>query len=290
MVRDEQAELPGMSGMPERLYAASPSRLLAWLDCPRRYRMQYLDRPRPQPRRQRAHTSVGVAVHNALRDWCDLPPERRTPEAGAGLVRDAWIDVGFRDGDHSRRWRARAQEQVRAYLEGDHGPRGEPRGVERTVSMRTGHLALSGRVDRLDERDGELVVVDYKTSRRPSSEDEARTSLPLALYAASVWKMFRRRCVAVELHHVPSGTVARHEHTPESLRRKVDEALSISRDARRADREHAEVGAESTLFPPRVGPICRWCDFRAHCPEGQQAGPEQTDWAGLPAEDEDAMG
>ena len=53
------------SGMPQRLYAASPSRLLAWLDCPRRYRMQYLDRPRPAARPQRAHTSVGVATHKA---------------------------------------------------------------------------------------------------------------------------------------------------------------------------------------------------------------------------------
>ena len=37
--------------------------------------------------RQRAHTSVGTAVHNALRDWWDLPPAQRTPDAGAELVR-----------------------------------------------------------------------------------------------------------------------------------------------------------------------------------------------------------
>ena len=60
-------------GMPTPLYAASPSRLLAYLECPRRYRFQYLDRPRPTSRPQRAHTSVGIATHNALRDWWDLP-------------------------------------------------------------------------------------------------------------------------------------------------------------------------------------------------------------------------
>ena len=85
--------------MPRRLFRASPSRLLAWLDCPRRYRLQYLDRPQPPPRPQRAHTSVGVAVHNALRDWWDLPDGQRTPEGGAELVRASWIDVGFRDPD-----------------------------------------------------------------------------------------------------------------------------------------------------------------------------------------------
>ncbi|HEU5144802.1 MAG TPA: PD-(D/E)XK nuclease family protein, partial [Dermatophilaceae bacterium] len=60
------------AGMPTPLYAASPSRLIAWLDCPRRYRMQYLDRPRPEARPQRAHTSVGIATHNVLRDFWDL--------------------------------------------------------------------------------------------------------------------------------------------------------------------------------------------------------------------------
>ncbi|WP_377641021.1 RecB family exonuclease [Oryzobacter terrae] len=272
-----QAALP-LTGVPEPLWAASPSKLLAFLDCPRRYRLQYLDRPSPEKRRQRAHTSVGNAVHHALRDWWDLP-ERR-PDAGAGLVDRAWIDVGFRDAAQSAQWRGRMREAVTGYL-ADVDPARQPVGVERTVSFVSGELRLTGRVDRLDDRDGELVVVDYKTSRVVPTADDARTSLPLALYAAAVWKMFRRRTLRVELHHVPSGTVVGHEHTPESLARKVEQARSIARDARRADRDHAEKGADSELFPPRPGPLCGWCDLRAHCPEGQLAGPEKSDWAAL---------
>ncbi len=269
--------------MPVRLFRASPSRLLAWLDCPRRYRLQYLDRPSPRSRPQRAHTSFGVAVHNALRDWWDLPEAQRTAAAGAELVRTSWIELGFRDTDQSLRWRARAQEQVSAYLEGvDRGQ--QPLGIERTVSLKTDRLALQGRVDRLDDRDGELVIVDYKTSRVPSTDDEARTSLPLALYAAAAWKMFRRRCVRVELHHLPSGAVARHEHTGESLKRKIDEAESIARDAQKAEADYAEFGVDSGRFPANVTPLCQWCDFRAHCPAGQAAGPEKSDWAALDGE------
>lgn len=266
--------------MPRRLFRASPSRLLAWLDCPRRYRMQYLDRPQPPPRAQRAHTSMGVAVHNALRDWWDLPDGQRTPERGAELVRSSWIDVGFRDADQSVQWRDRSRTHVRAYL-ADVDPRSQPLGIERTVSLRTQTLALQGRIDRLDDRPDGLTVVDYKTSRVVPTDDDARTSLPLALYAAAVWKMFRRRCVRVELHHVPSGSVAAHEHTPESLKRKVDEAESIARDARAAEEDYAELGVGSDRFPVRVGPLCQWCDFRAHCPAGQAAGAEKSGWAAL---------
>jgi putative RecB family exonuclease len=266
--------------MPRRLFRASPSKLLAWVDCPRRYRMQYLDRPAPPSRPQRAHTSFGVAVHNALRDWWDLPAEQRTPAAGAELVRSSWIDLGFRDADQSREWRELAQRQVTDYLE-EVDPAHQPLGIERTVSLKTDVFTLQGRIDRLDDRGAELAVVDYKTSRWEPTDDDARTSLPLALYAAAAWKMFRRKCVRVELHHLPSGAGAAHEHTGDSLKRKIAEAESIAQDARKAEEDYAEFGVDSGRFPANVGPLCQWCDFRAHCPAGQAFGPEKSDWAAL---------
>ncbi|GAA3682667.1 hypothetical protein GCM10022224_053910 [Nonomuraea antimicrobica] len=57
--------------------------------------------------------------------------------------------------------------------------------------------------------------------------------------------------------------------------------------ARRAGGERqlagpAQVPAEiDELFAPSPGPICSWCDFRRHCPEGQAAGPERRPWDGL---------
>ena len=270
------------AGMPTPLYPASPSRLLAWLDCPRRYRMQYLDRPKPEARPQRAHTSVGIVTHNVLRDFWDLPGSQRTPSGVAELVRASWIDVGFRDPEQSASWRQRVSEWVVDYLR--HIDRDQqPLGLERSVALRTDSIAVTGRVDRLDDRDGTVVVVDYKTGRQIPSEDDARTSLPLALYAAGAARVFRRPCVRVELHHVPTRTVAAHEHTTESLDRKIAEAESIAGDLRRVDAEFAARGVETPSFPPRPSPLCTWCDFRAHCPEGQQMGPEKSDWAGLEA-------
>ncbi|WP_323096624.1 PD-(D/E)XK nuclease family protein [Intrasporangium sp. YIM S08009] len=278
------AEQTTFAGMPTPLYTGSPSKLLAWLDCPRRYRMQYLDRPRPQARPQRAHTSVGIATHNVLRDFWDLPVSQRTPAGVAELVRSSWIDVGFRDPEQSMAWRLRVRDLVTDYLR--HSDRdNQPVGIERSVSLKTDEIAVTGRIDRLDDRDGDLVVVDYKTGRQVPTDDDARTSLPLALYAVAVARMFRRPCLRVELHHLPSGTVASHVHTEESLARKVAEAESIASDLRRADADFKDVGVESTRFAPRTSPLCSWCDFRAHCPEGQQQGPEKSDWAGLDRDD-----
>lgn len=275
-----QPEQQTFAGMPTPLYTASPSRLLAWLDCPRRYRMQYLDRPRPAARAQRAHTSVGIATHNALRDFWDLPHADRTPAGVAALVRTSWIDVGFRDAEQSATWRLKVRDGVTNYLRGIDRHQ-QPLGIERSVSLRTDSIAVTGRIDRLDDRDGELVVVDYKTGRHEPTETDARTSLPLALYAAGASRTMRRPCFRVELHHIPTGNVVAHEHTPESLQRKLAEAESIARDLRTADAEFREQGTESPRFPARPSAMCPWCDYRAHCEEGQRMGPEKSDWAGL---------
>ena len=69
-------------------------------------------------------------------------------------------------------------------------PADEPLGVERTVGTRTDRIAVSGRIDRLDERPSgeqgtELVVVDYKTGRHLLTTDSARGSLALAIYAVA---------------------------------------------------------------------------------------------------------
>lgn len=288
-VSSAPSQQASFAGMPTPLYVASPSRLSSWLDCPRRYRMQYLDRPKPASRSQRAHTSVGVATHNALRDFWDLPLPQRTPAGVAALVRSSWIDTGFRDAEQSVAWRVRVRDAVVDYLRNIDRDQ-QPLGLERNVSLKTDHIAVTGRIDRLDERGGEVVVVDYKTGRQVPTDDDARTSLPLALYAVAAARVFRRPCTRVELHHVPSGTIVAHEHSPESMQRKVAEAESIASDLRRADAEFRQVGAESTRFAPRVSALCSWCDFRSHCPEGQAAGPEKSDWAGLDAAAYDTRG
>jgi RecB family exonuclease len=268
----------GFTGMPERLFTCTPSRLATWLDCPRRYRFVYVDRPSPPKGAPWAHNSMGAAVHTALASWWASPIGQRTPDRAAALAREKWIGLGFRDDEQSLRWRERAAEMVSNYVEGI-DPHLEPVGIERTVALRTERLALSGRIDRLDRRGDELVVVDYKTGRHVLSTDDARGSLALAIYALASARTLRQQCIAVELHHLPTGDVIRWEHTDESLARHLERAEDIAGEA-----AAAEARGDADAFPPRPGPMCGWCDFAAHCPEGRAACAPQASWAGLAPE------
>jgi len=279
----------GFTGMPTRLFACTPTRLTTWLDCPRRYRMQYVDRPTPPKGPPWAHNSLGSSVHNTLRSWwTDLPVERRTPEAAGALLDAGWLTDGYRDDAQSAAWQDRARSMVQQYV-ATLDPADEPRGVERTVATRTEHLALSGRVDRIDERLGpdgrtELVIVDYKTGRRPLTEDDARSSLALAMYVLAARRTLRADCRRVELHHLPSGTIAAWEHSQEALDRHVRRAEAIAAEAVAAEAEAKRATAQpetvdlDAVFPARPGALCGWCDFRRSCPQGQAAGPAKRPW------------
>lgn len=273
----------GFDGMPDKLYAATPTRLTTWLDCPRRYRLTYLDRPAPSRGGPRAHTSIGTAVHQALADWWGRPAPGRTPAAAARLVRSRWRPEGFRDAAQSARWAERVAAETAAYA-ATQDPSSRPVGVELTVSAHTPVLALSGRVDRLDDRDGELVVVDYKTSRRALGAGAAADSLAMGLYAVCVAAVLRRPCTAVELHHVPTGEVVRHDHDAESLQQHVTAAEVAGRQLAAADLAHrnaSESGTSAAQFPPRPGPRCGWCDVRQHCPVGRSSTPARLPWSAL---------
>ena len=272
----------GFEGMPRRLYTCTPTRLATWLDCPRRYRMTYLDRPSPPKGPPWGHNSVGASVHNALAGWWRLPLAQRTVAAAGTLLDRGWINEGFADETQSVRQRERARGMVEGYVAAL-DPADEPLGVERTVATRTDVIAVSGRIDRLDAREGELVVVDYKTGRHVLTVDDARSSMALAIYAIAAARVLRRPCHRVELHHLPTGEVIAWSHTDEALARHLRRAEGIAEECAAAD-ERAQEGPVDTVFPPSPSPSCGWCDYLRHCPEGQTAAIRRRPWDGLAAD------
>jgi putative RecB family exonuclease len=279
-----------LPGMPARLFVATPTKLLTFADCKRKYRYTYLETPRPPKGPPWAHNTVGAIVHEVLAEFWRWPVSRRTTVEAVNRLRADWRHEGFRDSRQSAHWRERAADMVSTYLR-DADPHFEPRGVERTVSFTTERASLRGRVDRIDERparDGsggtELAIVDYKTGRRPLTSTDARSSLALALYVLGARRVLRRACTRVELHHLPTNTIAAADHDNESLARHQRRAESIADDAAAAEaRWHTGLtpAEADEVFPPEPSPLCGWCDFARICPQGRRVAPTREPWAGL---------
>ncbi len=275
-----------LPGMPAPLVTCTPTRLSIFEECPRRYRYAYLDRPAPPKGPPWAHNSLGASVHGALKGWYDLPPAARDRAALPGLLKAAWVRQGYRDVEQERRvWR-----QALGWLERHVDTLPErPLGVERQLAARTDVIAFHGRADRIDERPEGLVIVDYKTGSRVPGEADAAGSQALALYAFAAARVFRRPCRRVELHHLPTGTVAAAELSEESLARHVRRAEQTACDIRAAQEAVAAGTDPDVAFPTTPGPMCGWCDYRQVCSEGRLR-PAREPWAAVerpPAPDAD---
>jgi putative RecB family exonuclease len=270
----------GFAGMPERLFVCTPSKLGAYEDCPRRYRYSYVDRPTPPKGPPWAHNSLGASVHTALKNWYAAPRDDRNVPA---LLRATWVREGYRDVEQERAAYRRALAWLEAYV-ATIDQDDEPLGVERVVATKTSVIAFNGRADRIDSRPGpggpEAVIVDYKTGRSGLDADDARGSRALALYAYAAQRVFRRPCTRVELHHLPTGTVAAHDHTEESLSRHVSRAEDTARDIIAAEKAVAAGADPDEEFPVNPGTLCQWCDFKRVCPAGVEA-PTREPWASV---------
>lgn len=283
------AQQLGFDEMPRPLRMVTPAKLDSFDSCPRKFRYTYIDRPAPSRGAPWAHTGIGSAVHNALRDLWDLPLAERTGESAARLVRRYWPDSGFRDDRQRERAREIAASALATYVDDHLDPEHEPRGIERTVGAPYADLSISGRIDRVDEyedADGRrgLVVIDYKTGRGVPNEDDVRSSMQLALYAVAVERTLRAPCDRVELHHIPTSSIASASIGGETRERQLRRAGYTADDIDTAKSRLEEGVPPDEAYPARPSTACGWCDFWAHCSEGRAVTDRRDPWFAVPGE------
>ena len=254
----EQQSLPGIDL--ERVTFLSPSALERYRLCPRLYRFLYVD-GLWRMSRSSAPQAFGTSMHAALREFYRLPVGRRSLRMLLELFRRLWVRDGSGDREQQQRERERGAEALRAWY-GRTDTSVVPHATELGLQAAWGSIVLKGRLDRLDADPAGgrgLVVVDYKTGRRPVSQESADTDEALTIYAALVERRLGRPVTRMVLDYVVAGTQVVTERPPEVLRQRLDDVLGTAATLR-ADQ----------AYLPRTGPWCAGCDLLKRCPEGQR--------------------
>jgi len=126
-----------------------------------------------------------------------------------------------------------------------------------------------GYVDRIDRRrDGTIELIDHKTGwQRPQAEVDRDRQLTAYAFAGDRGGLRDPATgealpapIRLGLHFAEAG------HTTWTTR-SADELAAFG------DRLCADVGAiRRRAFDPRPGPACRWCEYRATCPDAASQG------------------
>jgi putative RecB family exonuclease len=241
----------------------SPSGVARFTACPMAFRFSSIERL-PEP--PSVHTLKGSLVHRALELAYLRPAEERTPDAFRAtlrVARDEFVasgELGKLDlSDDARdEFDADCAELVERYLRMEDPTTVRAIGLELRLEAPVESLHLRGVIDRLDLRDGELVVTDYKTGRAPTVNWEQQSLAGVHFYSFLCAAVFGRRPAAIRLMYLRTGETIEATPSERSVRFLNVRATAVWRAIEKA--------CQTGDFRPRPGSLCASCSFRPWCP------------------------
>lgn len=252
----------GLNGDQLRL---SPSEADDYARCPRRYAIER----RLHQAADSVYARFGSLVHEVL-DQVESEAMQRAEihgdyVAAARRLEQLMDAAEFGGGHYAAAWRRRALVGLaRLYSNWPSG--GRPIGIERRVEFKLGNTSWRGRIDRVEEDESGLKVVDYKTSKQPISRTEASESLQLGFYAlalaADPEMLAHGEPTAAEFWY-PLGTgktVPTRSLNMNKLEEIGHRLISLADD----------IAAER--WEPRTGEWCERCAFASSCPARAEGG------------------
>jgi len=253
----------------------SASRLQCYRTCPRQYRYRYVD---GLPTVVTGPLVFGKTVHAALCHLHQTAMSTGAPlhladalEAFESLWREALIRdaPAFTSEGDIVGYEALAGDILAGYVDA-HRDAPPPLAVEFEFELPWQDHLLHGFIDRLDETESGLVVVDYKSGKRKPDPMALREDVQLTLYGFVAEQVFGQPVERLVCYHLRDQTPLVTRRDPVEYRRFASGVLLPTAEAIEAGR-----------FPPRRGWWCRFCDFAAAC---ETEGPEGPVLASVPLE------
>ena len=246
---------------PRRL---SPSGAGTFEQCPRRWRMRYVERL-PDPPGEAA--LAGSFAHRVLELLMQRDPHERTVEVAKAIARAEWpgveADPDFRalgfDETGSKHFRWKAWQAIEGLWALEDPKAVDVRATEHDVEADLGGVPFRGIVDRLDEEGDGLVVTDYKSGKAPSARFRRGRLDQVLLYAAAVEQATGEMPVHARLLYLGQRPVG-IKVTREEIDSVVDKLAGTWAAINTA--------CDTDEFEPRTGPLCGWCPYVDRCPEG----------------------
>jgi putative RecB family exonuclease len=241
----------------------SPSRVESFTSCPLAFRFVNIEKIDDPPS---VHTTRGSLVHRALElaFWCD--PAERTPELFQATTAQAiseyrehpdFTRLGLSEAETAT-FDRECRQLVANYLRMEDPTSVQAIGVELMLSAQIGDLTLRGIIDRLELRDGELVVTDYKTGRAPSVNWEQRSLGGVHFYSLLCQEVFGRLPVAIRLMYLSSGETIETKPSERSARFIATRTAAVF--------EAVERACQTGDFRARPSALCGSCRFQPWCP------------------------
>ncbi len=251
------------------------SALAAYDNCPLQYKFAHVIRI---PSLGKASQSYGNTIHEALEWFLKTLAEREaaaqgtlfdaalpdaaTKKAGLAVSKDellekyeeVWRDDWYESKEEKERFRAEGRDALAIFYDQCVVSPPKPKYLEKEFSLKIGDATIKGAIDRIDEADGGVEIVDYKTGKPKTEEDmDFDDKRQLLLYQIAVGRLFGLKPVKLTYYYTKDGTKVSFLGTEKQIAKIESEAEETFSKIKSGD------------FAPTPGRQCRYCDFREIC-------------------------
>ncbi len=241
----------------------SPSSASTFRQCPRRWRLRYIDKL-PDPKGEPA--VLGTFVHEILEELLSLEAKDRSIDAAREIARQLWIRIlddedfialGFSESE-VKAFMWKAWRLVERYFVLEDPAEVEVVRAEQKLSVEIGGVPFFGIVDLTERVSSGLRVVDYKTGKAPGSRYLDDKLSQVWLYAAALAEE-DFDVSEVRLMYLTSGSIDRPFDSM---------AVTSAVEGHRQTWDRLCQAIDADNFSYKTGPLCNWCPYLDHCPEG----------------------
>ena len=235
----------------------SYSQLESFGVCPLQYKYLYLLKIPTTPS---AAASFGESVHKTLQKFYADFQKNNSVDADylLKLYKKLWIPVGYESQQDEIYRKKKGEEMLIDFYNNFHDKNRSVIAVEKIFKIKIDEgIFITGKIDRIDEAPGgSIEIIDYKTGRMPE-EKELKKNIQLSIYALAATDpgLYGKKINEVKMtfYYLTEMKKITMNRTPEDLT-YVKQEIKTGASA-----------IKSSKFPAKVGPWCKFCQFKINC-------------------------
>ena len=244
----------------------SHSKLGTYENCPRKYKLQYIDRIELPEAGEGIEAFLGSRVHEAL--------EKLHTELILSKINSLEDLLDFYQAEWDRNWHENVRIVKKGYTKENyynagreaitsyyrrHHPFNQSKtlGTEMPLAFKIADYVIRGFIDRLGYcGNGVYEIHDYKTSGFLPSQDKLDADRQLALYQIGIKGQFPdAKDVRLVWHYLLFDKELTSKRTDVQLEDLEKDIVNLIRTIE-----------NDTVFEPNESGLCDWCEYPEHCP------------------------
>ena len=231
--------------------------------CPLKYKYRYLDKIPSAP--EKPYFQLGKVIHKVLEIFHE--ENYQSYDNLLMLLDKYWQEGGYQYEQEKEQNRQDAEAMLKNYWEYIQIHPVDTLYTEHWFSFETDYATLSGKCDRIDlDENGNLSVVDYKTSKTLKTERQLKKDIQLGIYALFASLQGVETTQKRNIKKIPdklSMLFVREENPEVSVELNQDDLDNFEENIRSTSE-----GIKKGEFAPCKGMHCDYCDYKELlCPE-----------------------